>query len=122
MRVEGEAPKIYEDLDGILETLCKKLNNGVDEYSVSEVTNMSPLGKIVLGVGANLLLHLSDYKISDDRVIDNIAKTVLATSIGLTIGHIVDSVIEVEMEKFNIKSPCQPRKENPLTSVITEWK
>ncbi|TRM80470.1 hypothetical protein DJ531_12225, partial [Sulfolobus sp. A20-N-F6] len=89
---------------------------------VSELVSISPLGKIIGTVTPNLLSHSADYKISDDKTIDTIAKTVLGSAIGLTIGHIIDSVMEVEREKFSIKSPCLPRKENPFAEAITEWK
>ncbi|MCY0859643.1 MAG: hypothetical protein OWQ54_04360 [Sulfolobaceae archaeon] len=121
LRLEGEEPKIYEDLDKVLHTLCEKFNN-IEEYSVSELVSITPLGKIIGTVASNLLIHSTDYKISDDEITDIIAKTVLGSAIGLTIGHIVDSVIEIEREKFSVKSPCLPIRENPLASVITEWK
>ncbi|TRM73442.1 hypothetical protein DJ528_11715, partial [Sulfolobus sp. B5] len=68
---------------------------------VSELVSISPLGKIIGTVTPNLLSHSADYKISDDKTIDTIAKTVLGSAIGLTIGHIIDSVMEVRNKNIS---------------------
>ena len=75
------------------------------------------LGKVVVPVAANAVLHASGIKLSGDEELDFVAETVLGTLVGLPLGHLVDSVA---LKVIDVEGPCG-RREVDVTRLITDW-
>ncbi|QGA68543.1 VapB-like antitoxin [Sulfolobus sp. E11-6] len=118
--IEGDEPKIYEDLDNVLKSLCEKFSGKVEEYSVSRVLEDIPLGKIIMPIVSSAIIHSTDRKISEDEKFDFVIKTFLGIASGLALGHLIDSIATKEEEIIDVKNPCVENKPN-IYSAIGEW-
>ena len=116
--INGNEPEVFEKLDKALESICQKFGNLVEEYKVSEVSEEIQLGKISVPIATNGILH--DIKFSNDEKLDFVAKTVFETIIGLSIGHLIDSIASKENKIIDVKKPCERRKVD-ISHLITEW-
>ncbi|BFI76505.1 VapB-like antitoxin [Sulfurisphaera ohwakuensis] len=118
--INAEKFKVYEELDNVLKEICEKFNGEVEEYSVSKITEEIPLGKIITPIAINTALHSSDIKFSDDNNLNFIIKMILGTSMGLVIGHLIDSFASREEKVIEVNNPCE-RKEPNIFQAISEW-
>ncbi|MCH4816804.1 MAG: VapB-like antitoxin [Saccharolobus sp.] len=118
--INGDEPEVYEKLDKALESICQKFGDLVEEFKVSEVSEEIRLGKIIVPIATNGILHASDIKFSNDEKMDFVIKTVFGTIIGLSIGNLIDSVASKENKIIDVKNPCEKRKVD-VSHLITEW-
>ena len=115
--INDDEPKVFEELDNILETVCEKFNNNVEEYIVTRIKEDIPIGKATPIIASN---SLTDYKFSEDDNLDFIIKSMLNTPIGLVINNFIGSSAYKEEEVINVKNPCQ-NKDFQILQAITEW-
>ncbi|MDT7862498.1 MAG: VapB-like antitoxin [Saccharolobus sp.] len=117
--INNDEPRVFEELDNILKTVCEKFNNDVKEYVVTRIKEEIPVGKItpIIAQASN---SLADYKFSEDKNLDFIIKAMLNTSIGLVISNFIDSSAYKEEEVINAKNPCQ-NKDFQILQAVTEW-
>ncbi|ACP54945.1 hypothetical protein [Saccharolobus islandicus] len=122
--ISGDEPKIYEELNKALDAICNKFGDLVSEYSISKVVEEVPIGKLISPVVVNMVFHSSDIKFSENEKTNFVAKTVIGTIAGLSIGHIIDSVVSREEKVVEVKNPCEKgeRKKEEIFDLITEWK
>jgi hypothetical protein len=115
--INNDEPKVFEELDNILKTVCEKFNNNVEEYIVTRIKEDVPIGKATPIIASN---SLTDYKFSEDDNLDFIIKSMLNTPIGLVINNFIGSSAYKEEEVINVKNPCQ-NKDFQILQAITEW-
>ena len=115
--INNDEPKVFEELDNILKTVCEKFNNNVEEYIVTRIKEDIPIGKATPIIASN---NLTDYKFSEDDNLDFIIKSMLNTPIGLVINNFIGSSAYKEEEVINAKNPCQ-NKDFQILQAITEW-
>jgi hypothetical protein len=115
--INNDEPKVFEELDNILKTVCEKFNNNVEEYIVTRIKEDIPIGKVTPIIASN---SLTDYKFSEDDNLDFIIKSMLNTPIGQVINNFIGSSAYKEEEVINAKNPCQ-NKDFQILQAITEW-
>ncbi|BDC17728.1 VapB-like antitoxin [Acidianus sp. HS-5] len=116
--ISGDNPKIYEELDKAFDEICNKFGDLVNEYSITKVVEEVPIGKLII---TGVTLHSSDIKFSENEKMDFVAKTILGKIAGLSVGHLIDSVVSREEKIVEVKNPCEKRREE-IFDLITEWK
>ncbi|WP_016730013.1 hypothetical protein [Saccharolobus islandicus] len=121
--ISGDVPKIYEELNKALDAICNKFGDLVSEYSISKVVEEVPIGKLITPIVVNIVLHSSDIRFSENEKTDFVAKTVIGTIAGLSIGHVIDSIVSREEKVIEAKNPCEKNeKKEEIFSLIEEWK
>ncbi|MFP3260708.1 MAG: hypothetical protein RXQ22_07475 [Sulfolobus sp.] len=53
--INNDEPKVFEELDNILKTVCEKFNNNVEEYIVTRIKEDIPIGKATPIIASNSL-------------------------------------------------------------------